>query len=142
MIVYRCDRCGKRIDEDQGEPRITFRHVRTEEHFCSVPCLMAWGEWTGYYKPAADGVVDAEVMCGAQSESGSNCRFTADHPGDHVSYNGEVWDDNFALVWHLERAVQAAFDASSCGDVNDGVHYRGKAVGLQTAISIVKGDTT
>lgn len=138
MIVFRCDRCGKQVGD---RVRVTLTDAATnDEHFCSVECTIAWAQWAGYYKPPADGVVDAEVMCGAASETGSDCRFTADHPGDHLSYRGESWADNHALIWHLEQAVRNAFDASSAGDVDDGVHYRGKAVGLQTAIAIVKGE--
>jgi len=144
VIGYRCDRCGVRIpqpsDIDAGH-RFTFTDiVDREHHFCSVPCLVAFCIDYGCYKPPADGVVDAEIGCGSQSpRSGSDCKFSADHAGTHVSHRGEEWSDNFALIWHLEQAVRAAFAADDGSDHDNGVHYRGKAVGLQTAIDIING---
>lgn len=96
MIVYRCDRCGQRIGE---RIRVTASAGGREEHFCSIDCAVKWGEWSGYYRPPADDVVDAEIICGATAPislehpglSGAGCKFPDGHPGDHVSYRGDIW---------------------------------------------------
>ena len=88
MIVYRCDHCGEKIAE---RLRVTVRTAVRDVHFCSIPHATAWARWAGYYKPGPDGVVDAEIYCGAVSPHGADCKFLDQHTGTHVSHSGEEW---------------------------------------------------
>lgn len=90
MIVFRCDHCGVQIGE---RLQVAIRPATVvEQHFCSIHCAIPWAEWAGYYKQRdPDCVVDAEIYCGVQSTSGSDCKFTDGHPGPHVTNSGQAW---------------------------------------------------
>ncbi|AQT78298.1 hypothetical protein B1R94_02185 [Mycolicibacterium litorale] len=131
MIGCRCDRCGTtvRTHEDHVDPghRFTFTDVVGHEHdFCSVPCLIAYTVEYGCYKPPADGVVDAEIHCGSVSpQSGSDCKFTVDHPGTHVSHRGEEWADRTARGESHGRAKLTEADVRAIrAAARDGETYR------------------
>lgn len=98
MIVYRCDHCGEPIpwDRSLNRPERILLTLTTPaahvEHFCSILCVTAFAEWAGYHQPPTDGVVDAQIHCGAQSATGRDCRYLDGHTGTHIPYGaGPGW---------------------------------------------------